>query len=55
MWFWVKHLTAAVLLLVIAGVVLFSPDLFKSSTQTTVVMSKSAAQNFTNFYEQIPY
>jgi uncharacterized protein YukE len=55
MWFWVKHLTAAVILLIIAGVVLFSPDLFKSSTQTTVVATKSAAQNFTNFYEQIRY
>jgi hypothetical protein len=55
MWFWVKHLTAAVILLVIAGVVLFSPDLFKTSTQTTVVATKSAAQQFTNFYEQIRY
>ena len=55
MWFWVKHLTAAILLLIIAGVVLFSPDLFKSSTESTVVISKNAAQNFTNFYEQIRY
>lgn len=55
MWFWVKHLTAAVILLIVAGVVLFYPDLFKSSTQSTVVISKTAAQNFTNFYEQIRY
>ncbi len=55
MWFWVKHLTAAVVLLIVAVVVLVYPDLFKSSTQTTVVISKNAAQNFTNFYEQIRY
>lgn len=55
MWFWVKHLTAAVILLIVAGVVLFSPDLFKSSTETTTVLSRNAAQNFTNFYEQIRY
>lgn len=55
MWFWVKHLTAAVILLVVAGVVLLYPDLFKSSSQTTAVISKNAAQNFTNFYEQIRY
>jgi uncharacterized protein YukE len=55
MWFWVKHLSAAVILLIVAGVVLFYPDLFNSSTQTTVVASKNAAQSFTNFYEQIRY
>jgi uncharacterized protein YukE len=55
MWFWVKHLTAAVILLIVAMVVLFHPDLFKSSTETTTVISRNAAQNFTNFYEQIRY
>lgn len=55
MWFWVKHLTAAVLLLILAGVVLFYPDLFKSTTEKTTVLSRNAAQNFTNFYEQIRY
>jgi len=55
MWFWVKHLTAAVILLIVAAVVLFTPDLFKSSTETTTVLTRSAAQNFTNFYEQIRY
>jgi hypothetical protein len=55
MWFWVKHLTAAVILLILAGVVLFYPDLFKSTTEKTTVLSRNAAQNFTNFYEQIRY
>lgn len=55
MWFWVKHLSAAVVLLIIAFVVLFSPDLFKSSTTATTKVSRTAAQTFTNFYEQIRY
>ncbi len=55
MWFWFKHLAAAVILLVVAFVVLFNPDLLKSSTETTSVISRNAAQNFTNFYEQIRY
>jgi len=57
MWFWVKHLSAAVVLLIIAFVVLFSPDLLQSSSTTTTPAKRSqtAAQTFTNFYEQIRY
>ncbi|WP_164852429.1 TcpQ domain-containing protein [Rheinheimera riviphila] len=56
MWFWVKHLSAAVVLLIIAFVVLFSPDLFQSSpSKAPVKVSQTAAQTFTNFYEQIRY
>ena len=55
MWFWVKHLSAAAVLLIIAFVVLFNPDLFKSSTTATTKVSRTAAQTFTNFYEQIRY
>lgn len=56
MWFWVKHLSAAVVLLVLAFVVLFNPDLFKSSTTAAPTkVSQTAAQTFTNFYEQIRY
>lgn len=56
MWFWVKHLSAAIVLLILAFVVLFSPDLFKSSPpEKPVRASQTAAQTFTNFYEQIRY
>lgn len=56
MWFWVKHLSAAIVLLILAFVVLFSPDLFKSSSPAKPVKaSQTAAQTFTNFYEQIRY
>lgn len=56
MWFWVKHLAAAVILIILAFFILSRPDLFETTQkETTKFITGKAAENFTNFYEQIRY
>ncbi len=59
MWFWIKHLTAAVVLLGLAFVLLFKPELIHFNPDAAVDPKKpaktSAAKEFTNFYEQLRY
>ena len=59
MWFWIKHLVATVVLLVLAYVLLMKPELitFKSDTADAPKppVKTSAAKEFTNFYEQLRY
>ncbi|TXH94012.1 MAG: hypothetical protein E6Q75_14260 [Rheinheimera sp.] len=56
MGFWFKHAIALVLLLGLAVVLLFYPDLLTPKSEPTKVQIKtSAALEFTNFYEQLRY
>lgn len=56
MGFWFKHAIALVLLLCLAVVLLFYPDLLTPKSEPTKVQIKtSAALEFTNFYEQLRY
>ena len=59
MWFWIKHLMAAVVLLGLAFVLLFKPELINFNPDAAVDPKKtaktSAAKEFTNFYEQLRY
>lgn len=59
MWFWIKHLTAAIVLLGLAFVLLFKPELINFNPDAAVDPKKaaktSAAKEFTNFYEQLRY
>ncbi|MCT6698871.1 toxin co-regulated pilus biosynthesis Q family protein [Rheinheimera sp. 4Y26] len=55
MWFWIKHLSAAAILIALAVFLLSKPDLFKNTTHTTGNIKMAAAQEFTNFYEQIRF
>ncbi len=59
MWFWVKHLTAAIVLLGLAFVLLFKPELINFNPDAAVDPKKqakqTAAMEFTNFYEQLRY
>ena len=59
MWFWVKHLTAAVVLLGLAFVLLFKPELINFNPEPAADAKKpvktSASKEFTNFYEQLRY
>jgi uncharacterized protein YukE len=55
MWFWIKHLSAAIILIVVAVVLLSKPELLKNTTHTTGNIKVAAAQEFTSFYEQIRY
>jgi hypothetical protein len=59
MWFWIKHLMAAVVLLGLAFVLLFKPELIHFNPDAAVDPKKtaktSAAKEFTNFYEQLRY
>ena len=54
MWFWIKHLMAAVVLLGLAFVLLFKPELINFNPDAAVDPKKtaktSAAKEFTNFY-----
>jgi hypothetical protein len=55
MWFWVKHLVAATILLALAFVLLFKPELFKTTPSDVKEIKATAAVEFTNFYEQLRY
>ncbi|WP_333796162.1 TcpQ domain-containing protein [Rheinheimera sp.] len=55
MWFWIKHLSAAAILIALAVFLLSKPELFKNTTHTTGHVKMAAAQEFTNFYEQIRF
>ncbi len=55
MWFWVKHLAAAVILIVLAAILLLFPEKFQTVTPQIAVKSKNAAVEFTDFYEQIRF
>lgn len=57
MGFWFKHIIAAVILLVLAALILFNPQWLEPSpsNQAPVVIKRSAALEFTNFYEQLRY
>ncbi|WP_306519584.1 TcpQ domain-containing protein [Rheinheimera sp.] len=55
MWFWIKHLSAAIILIALAIFLLSKPDLFKNTTHSTENIKVAAAQEFTSFYEQIRY
>jgi uncharacterized protein YukE len=57
MGFWVKHLVAATILLILAALILFNPHWLEPTpaTQSGTVVRKSASLEFTNFYEQLRY
>ncbi|MDZ7868766.1 MAG: TcpQ domain-containing protein [Rheinheimera sp.] len=56
MGFWFKHITALVILFSLAGVLLFYPDLLLPKAEPIKIEAKkSAAMEFTNFYEQLRY
>jgi hypothetical protein len=55
MWFWVKHLAAAIILIMLAAILLLFPEKFQTVTPQIVVTSKNAAVQFTDFYEQIRF
>lgn len=55
MWFWIKHLSAAAILIALAVFLLSKPELFKNTTHTTGNIKVAAAQEFTDFYEQIRF
>lgn len=57
MGFWVKHIIAALVLLIIAVLILFNPHWLEPTPapQPTTIIKKSASLEFTNFYEQLRY
>jgi hypothetical protein len=55
MWFWIKHLAAAAILIVLAAVLLLFPEKFQTVTPQIAASSKTAAAEFTDFYEQIRF
>ena len=56
MGFWLKHITALVILFALAGVLLFYPDLLLPKPEPVKIEAKKvAAMEFTNFYEQLRY
>jgi hypothetical protein len=59
MWFWIKHLSAALVLLGLAFVLLVKPELINFNPDAAAEQKKptksSAAKEFTNFYEQLRY
>ena len=61
MWFWLKHLTAAAILLIAAFVLLFNPNILTSPPAATKPIASSAsvpgsaAEGFTNFYQMLRY
>jgi hypothetical protein len=55
MWFWVKHLAAAVILIALAAIILLFPEKFQTVTPQIAASSKHAAAEFTDFYEQIRF
>jgi hypothetical protein len=55
MWFWVKHLAAAVILIALAAFLLFNPEKLQTVTPKLATSSKNAANQFTDFYEQIRF
>jgi hypothetical protein len=59
MGFWIKHLTAAIILLALAFVLLVKPEWINYNPDAVVEQKQtaktSAAKEFTNFYEQLRY
>jgi hypothetical protein len=58
MWFWIKHLSAAIVLLGLAFVLLVKPELINFNPEAVVEkkpVKASASKEFTDFYEQLRY
>ena len=53
MWFWIKHLLLAVLLLILAAIVMFKPELLYFKPDKLSEKGSDAVKGFTNFYSNI--
>lgn len=53
MWFWIKHLLLAALLLILAAIVMFKPELLYFKPEKLSERSSDAVKGFTDFYSNI--
>lgn len=53
MWFWIKHLILAALLLILAAIVMFKPELLYFKPASLSERGSEAVKGFSNFYSNI--
>ncbi len=53
MWFWIRHLLVAVVLFILAGIVMYKPELLYLQPDSLSEKSSDAVKGFTNFYSNI--